>query len=78
MSTAPSVWLCGLSPSVLVYDVRVLAAYLILVGIVITVFTSAAFANPSYALAAVVLAIPAWLLVKKARVRWDAVDPEGF
>ena len=71
-------WLCGLSPNVLVYDVKVLFVYLILVGIVITVFTSAAFANPFYSLAAVVLAIPAWLLVQKAKVRWDAVDPAGF
>jgi len=71
-------WLCGLSPNVLVYDVKVLFVYLILTGIVITVFTSAAFANPFYSLAAVVLAIPAWLLVQKAKVRWDAVDPAGF
>jgi hypothetical protein len=71
-------WLCGLSPNVLVYDVKVLFVYLILVGIVITVFTSLAFANPYYALSAVVLAIPAWLLVQKAKIRWDAVDPAGF
>jgi hypothetical protein len=71
-------WLCGLSPNVLVYDVKVLFVYLILVGIIITVFTSAAFANPYYALTAVILAIPAWLLVQKAKVRWDKVDPAGF
>jgi hypothetical protein len=71
-------WLCGLSPNVLVYDVRVLFVYLILVGIVITIFASAAFANPYYALAALLLAVPAWLLVQKAKVRWDEVDPAGF
>ena len=71
-------WLCGLSPNVLVYDVRVLFVYLILVGIVLTIFTAAAFANPYYALAAVILAIPTWLLVQKAKVRWDSVDPAGF
>ena len=71
-------WLCGLSPNVLVYDVRVLFVYLILVGIVITIFASAAFANPYYALAALLLAVPAWLLVQKAKVRWDEVDPVGF
>ena len=71
-------WLCGLSPNVLVYDVKVLFMYLVLVGIVMTVFTSAAFANPSYALAAVILAIPAWLFVQKAKTRWDEVDPAGF
>jgi hypothetical protein len=71
-------WLCGLSPNVLVYDVKVLFVYLILVGIVLTIFTAAAFANPYFALSAVILAIPTWLLVRKAKVRWDAVDPEGF
>jgi hypothetical protein len=71
-------WLCGLSPDVMVYDVKVLFVYLLLTGIVITVFTSAAFANPFYALTAVVLAAPAWLLVQKAKLRWDAVDPAGF
>jgi hypothetical protein len=71
-------WLCGLSPNVLVYDVKVLFVYLILVGIVLTIFTAAAFANPYFALFAVILAIPTWLLVQKAKVRWDSVDPAGF
>ena len=71
-------WLCGLSPNVLVYDVKVLFVYLVLVGIVLTTFTAAAFANPFFALSAVILAIPTWLLVRRAMVRWDVVDPGGF
>jgi len=71
-------WLCGLSPNVLVYDVKVLAIYLVFVGIVLTVFTSVAFANPYYSLVSVVLAVPAWWLVQKAKLRWDQVDPAGF
>jgi hypothetical protein len=71
-------WLCGLSPNVLVYDVKVLFVYLILVGIVLTIFTAVSFANPYYALFAIVLVIPAWLLVQKAKIRWDSVDPAGF
>jgi hypothetical protein len=71
-------WLCGLSPNVLVYDVKVLFVYLVLVGIVVTVFSAASFLNPYSALAAVVLAIPAWLFVQKAKVRWDKEDPAGF
>ncbi|MFY9800414.1 MAG: hypothetical protein WAK10_04120 [Methanoregula sp.] len=71
-------WLCGLSPNVLVYDVKVLFVYLVLVGIVLAVFTSVVFADPYFALSAVILAIPTWLLVQRAKVRWDAVDPEGF
>jgi hypothetical protein len=71
-------WLCGLSPNVLVYDVKVLFVYLILVGIVLAIFTTAAFVNPYFALFAVILAIPTWLFVKRAKIRWDAVDPAGF
>jgi hypothetical protein len=71
-------WLCGLSPNVLVYDVKVLFSYLLLVGVVITFFSAAAFMNPYNALAALILAVPAWLLVQKAKDRWDNVDPEGF
>jgi len=71
-------WLCGLSPNVLVYDAKVLFVYLISVGIVLTIFTAVAFTNPYYALFALILAIPTWLLIQKAKVRWDAVDPAGF
>jgi MFS family permease len=77
-AVAVMAWLSGLSPSVLVYDVKVLALYLVLVGIALTLFTAAAFANPYFALGAVVLLVPAWLFVQKAEVRWDAVDPSGF
>jgi len=71
-------WLCGLSPNVLVYDVKVLFAYLILVGIVLTFFTAVSFTNPYYALSSVILVIPTWMLVQKAKIHWDSVDPEGF
>jgi len=56
----------------------VLAWYLVLTGIVLVIFTAAAFGNPYYALASVVLVLPAWWFVQKAKVRWDAVDPAGF
>jgi hypothetical protein len=72
------VWLTGLSPNVLVYDVKVMAIYLVLTGIVLTIFSALAFANPLYALAAVVLLLPAWWFVQKGQARWDAVDPAGF
>ena len=71
-------WLSGLSPSVMVYDVKVLFTYLVLVGIAVTIFSAATFAVPASALAAVILIIPAWYFVQKAKVRWDAVDPAGF
>jgi hypothetical protein len=72
------VWLTGLSPNVLVYDVKVMATYLVLTGLVLTIFSALAFANPLYALASVILLLPAWFLVQKGKARWDAVDPAGF
>jgi hypothetical protein len=72
------VWLTGLSPNVLVYDVKVMAVYLLLTGIVLTIFSALAFANPLYALSSVILLLPAWLLVQKGKVRWDAEEPAGF
>jgi len=71
-------WLCGLFPNVLVYDVKVLFVYLILVGIVLAIFTAIAFANPYFALSSIILVIPTRLLVQKAKIRWDSVDQEGF
>ncbi len=71
-------FLCGLSPSVLVYDVKVLFTYLVLDGIVLALFASISFANPWYALSSVVLILPARLFMKAAMRRWDAVDPAGF
>jgi len=71
-------YLCGLSPSVLVYDVKVLFTYLVLDGVVCAIFSAVSFANPFYALSSVVLLIPGWLSVKAAMKRWDAVDPAGL
>ena len=71
-------FLCGLSPSVLVYDVKVLFTYLVLDGVVFAIFSALSFANPFYAISSVVLLIPAWLCVKAAMRRWDAVDPAGL
>ncbi len=77
-SVAVTVWLTGLSPSVLVYDVKVLFTYLVGVGIVLTIITGLAFASPGYAFVSAFLFLPAWLVVRKAKVKWDAVDPAGF
>jgi hypothetical protein len=72
------VWLTGLSPNVMVYDVKVMAIYLVLTGVVLTIFSALAFANPLYSLSSVILLVPAWLLVQKGKARWDAEDPAGF
>jgi hypothetical protein len=73
-----TVWLTGLSPNVLVYDARVLATYLTLVGIAIMAVTAVAFTGPFYALASILLLLPAWLFARQAMASWDAVDQAGF
>jgi hypothetical protein len=70
-------WLCGLSPSVLVYDVKVLFTYLVLDGIVLAIFSAVAFTNPFYVISSVILILPGWLFVKRAMARWDSVDLAG-
>ena len=77
-AVAVMAWLAGLSPNVLVYDVKVLFLYMVLVGIAIILFTAVTFAEPYAALGSVILLVPAWLFVQKAKARWDAVDPVGF
>lgn len=73
-----TVRLTGLSPSVLVYDVKVLAVYLFAIGVALTIFTALAFADPALAFASAVLLLPAWLLVRSGMAKWDAVEVTGF
>ena len=75
---AVTVRLTGLSPSVLVYDAKVLLTYLIAIGITIIILIALAFVNPNYALASVMLFLPAWLLVKSGYAKWDAEEQQGF
>ncbi len=71
-------YLCGLSPSVLVYDVKVLFTYLVFDGAVFAIFSAVSLAHPLYAISSVLLFFPGWLFVKAAMRRWDAVDPAGL
>ncbi len=73
-----TVWLTGLSPNVLVYDVKVMCTYLILIGIALAVFSTLSFASPFYALSSVLLLIPGWILVKAGCARWETRDQIGF
>ena len=73
-----TIWLTGLSPSVLVYDVKVMATYLVLIGIVLVVLSSVAFAAPFSALAAVLLLIPAGWFARLGFAKWEAREPQLF
>jgi hypothetical protein len=75
---AVTVWLTGLTPNVLVYDVKVLLAWLFCVGIVLCVLIVLMFTNPYYAIASfLLLPVAAWL-VNVSYTRWDGREQPGF
>jgi hypothetical protein len=77
-SLAVTVWLTGLSPSILVYDAKVLVTYLFVLGVSLIVLIALAFANPYYSLASVLLFLPAWLFVRVSYAKWDSLDQPTF
>jgi hypothetical protein len=77
-SLAVTVWLTGLSPSVMVYDVKVLVTYLFVLGIALIVLIALSFMNPYYSLASVLLFLPGWLFFRESFVKWDSLDQPTF
>jgi hypothetical protein len=77
-SLAVTVWLTGLSPSILVYDAKVLVTYLFVLGIALIVLSALAFVNPYYSLASVLLFLPASLFVRQSYTKWDSLDQPSF
>jgi hypothetical protein len=75
---AVTIWLTGLSPTVLVYDVKVLFLYLGSVGIAVLALIMLAFINPYYATSSVLLVLPAWLMVKAGFTKWEIRDQPMF
>ncbi|HVP95130.1 MAG TPA: hypothetical protein VMS89_08180 [Methanoregulaceae archaeon] len=73
-----TIFLTGLSPNVLVYDVKVLLAFLVLTGIPVMTIIGLLLLNPYYALASAFLGIPAWILVHAGYHRWDRTDIATF
>ncbi|MFA6362799.1 hypothetical protein [Methanoregula sp.] len=73
-----TVWLTGLSPSVLVYDVKVMVVYLILMGAALLVLSAVAFAAPFGTLGAVLLLIPAVFFARLGFAKWETREQPGF
>ncbi|MGA9621368.1 hypothetical protein [Methanoregula sp.] len=73
-----TIWLTGLSPSVLVYNVKVMVTYLILIGIVLLTLSAVAFASPFTALGAVILFVPATFFARLGFSKWEASEQPGF
>lgn len=75
---AVSIWLTGISPSVLVYNVRVMVQYFLFIGIALSVFGSLTVINPWFGLAGVGLFIPAFVLVRLGMRKWDREELVGY
>ncbi|TAJ44668.1 hypothetical protein [Methanofollis fontis] len=73
-----TVHLTGLSPSVLLYDPRVLVLYLLAVGVPLVVFITLSFINPWYAMASLVLPAAGWGIVQRGIVKWNGREVTGF
>jgi hypothetical protein len=77
-AVALTVYLAGLSPNVLVYNPKVLAAFLGGVGLPIIALVALAFASPWFGLTALLLVVPAASLVSAGVRRWEAADRAFF
>ncbi len=77
-AVAVTVYLAGLSPNVLVYDPKVLAAYLGGVGLPVIALVALVFASPWLGLTALLLLVPASLVVSAGVRRWEAADGAFF
>jgi len=75
---AVSIWLTGLSPSVLVYNVRVMVQYFLFIGFALSIFGSLTSMNPWFGLVGVMLLVPAYWLVRLGMRKWDREEVVGY
>ncbi len=73
-----TVFLTGLSPNVLVYDVKVMLAFLVLTGIPLMTIIGLLLISPYLSMSAVLLGIPAWMFIRAGYRRWNGKDIATF
>lgn len=73
-----TIWLTGLSPSVLVYSARVMVQYFLLIGVVMAIFGSLTSFEPWFGIVSVFLFIPAYVFIRMGFRRWDRVEQGIF
>ena len=77
-SLSVTVWLTGLSPSVLVYDAKVLVSYLVLVGIAVVIAVALSFANPYFAIGSALFMLPSWGFMRQSFKKWEDSEQQAF
>jgi hypothetical protein len=75
---AVTIYLMGLSPSVMLYNAGVFFLYMIILGLPALFLAGTAAFDITFLLGAPILLLPAWWLFLKGRAKWDARDYTGF
>lgn len=68
-----TVWLTGLTPNEMLYNVRVMGLFFLLIGSVLAIFSAISLTNTWYSLFAVFLFIPTYLFIRKGLRKWEFI-----
>jgi hypothetical protein len=77
-AVAVTVYVGGLSPSVMLYNAKAYGPYLGLIIPVLLLLLFISIPNPWYAASGVLLIIPGYFILSKAFARWSATEQPGF
>jgi hypothetical protein len=77
-AVAVTVYIGGLSPSVMLYNAKAYGPYLGLIIPVLLLLLFISIPNPWYAASGVLLIIPGYFILSKAFARWSATEQPGF
>ena len=72
------IYLTGLWPAVMVYDVRVLLSSLLMVGPALLIFIWLASIDAAYAYSAALLSLPAYMLIRSSLGKWESWEKVFF
>jgi hypothetical protein len=72
------IYLTGLWPAVMVYDVRVLLSSLLMVGPALLIFIWLASMDAGFAYSAVLLLLPAYMLIRLSLRKWESWEKVFF
>ncbi|MDD2787975.1 hypothetical protein [Methanoculleus sp.] len=75
---AVTVFLCGLSPNVMLYSARVFLRYILAISPVLLCLIFASLLDPAYAFGSLLLLLPAALLITRGRRKWQAWEMPGY
>ena len=77
-AVAVTVYVGGLSPSIMLYNAKVYLPYLGLIIPVLLFLLFVSIPNPWFALSSLCLILPGWYILRQAFTRWGAREQPGF